>query len=417
MRDVGEHDESGNGRRYRRPKRMRAHLELHEEAGNGDVPEVLDHPLVTSKPAELIECQPAFDAVIGHARKAGIFAFDTEFIGERTYFTRTCLVQIATSEQLAVIDPLANIDVGSLWRLLADPNVEKVVHAGTPDLELSIRHEAGSPQGVFDTQIVAGFCGIAYPASLRTVAESVTPAKLSAGLKFSQWDARPLSEMQIRYAADDVRYLLLLREALLARASELGNDAWALEECRRLETPEEYQANPHARRMKAEGAGKLSRRQRHVLRSLIDWREESAKSRDMSPRVFVPDEGLLSLAQDRPTTKSALGSAKGVPKSVKAELSEQVLAVIEKAGEDHLERAPKRRSLSETQKASVEKTCEAVIELAEARSIAMGIVATKKEIRQLASASLMGEDPGESRLLRGWRRDLLAPVIDDLGFA
>ncbi len=415
-REPGQ-DDAKVRRRVRRPKRLRAHEELHEEAGNGSLPEVLNHHLVLQGSAVLIESQDELAELCGHIRERGVFAFDTEFIGERTYFTKTCLVQIATSETLAIIDPLSDLDIGELWTLLQDPAVEKVVHAGTPDLELAIRHGGGPPRNVFDTQIAAGFCGMLYPSSLRAVAESVTQATLSPGLKFSQWDARPLSEMQIRYAADDVRYLLLLRDALLERASELGNREWLLAECRRLELVEEYEANPHARRLKAEGAGSLSNRQRHVLRRLIDWREVSARERDLSPRVFVPDEGLLSLAKDRPSSASGVASAKGVPKTVKAELSGEILDVIERAGADRLERRPKRRSLSEQQKAAVERTCERVVRLSEERSIAMGLLATKKEIRQLAGASILGDDPGESRLLSGWRRELLGAILRDLGFA
>ncbi len=378
---------------------------------------MLDHRLVSDEPGSLIESQQSFDDLVAHIRDAGIFAYDTEFIGERTYFTRTCLVQVATADQLAIIDPLATIDLGEFWSLLIDPSIEKVVHAGTPDLELAIRHGSQPPRNIFDTQIAAGFCGLAYPTSLRTVAETVTEATLSPGLKFSQWDARPLSEMQIRYAADDVRYLLLLRESLLERADSLGNRAWVHEECRRFEQREEYEANPHARRLKAEGAGSLSNRQRHVLRKLIDWREDSARARDLSPRVFVPDEGLLWLAMSRPSSESEVSVAKGVPKTVKSDLSETIVAVIEAAGADRLERRPKRKSLSESQKASVEQTCEAVVELAGERSVAMGLLATKKEIRQLAAASLLGENPGQSRLLGGWRRELLDPILRDLGFS
>lgn len=396
---------------------MRAHAELHEEASNGVTPSVLAHALVPSGDADLIEDQSELCELIAQVRARGSFAFDTEFIGERTYFTRTCLVQVGTPDRVALVDPLRGLDLSGVWALLSDPGVEKVVHAGVPDLELALRHTGAPARHVFDTQIGAGFCGMAYPASLRAVAESVCGAHLSPGLKFSQWDRRPLTGQQLRYAADDVRYLLLVRDGLIERLRAMGNLEWAREEFARLERAEEYESNPHTRRLKTEGAGQLTPRQRHVLRRLIEWREGEARARDLSPRTLIPDEGLVSIAREGPKDLSSLRRARGVPRGIAPELGEGVLGAMSRAACETMARPPKRRSLSERQKRDVEGVCERAEALARERGIALSIVGAKREIRQLAGASILGEEAGDSRLLVGWRRALLAPLLGELGFA
>ncbi len=394
---------------------MRAHRELH--AGAGELPVVLDHPLVCAAEPALIRSQRRLDALIEDLRRARSFGFDTEFIGEGSYFTRTCLIQVATPDLVALIDPLCGLDLAGIWGLLVDPSVRTIVHAGTPDLELALRHTGTPARGVFDTQIASAFCGGSYPASLRSVVESLTDARLGPGLKFSQWDQRPLSDLQLRYAGDDVRYLPLLHDELVRRLEALGNLDWALEECRRLEHPRTYAPNPHARRLKARGSASLSHRQRFVLRRLIEWREEAARLRDVSPRSLIPDEGLLALASERPRTRTALSRIAGVPRMVKRELGDQLVAHIEGASREPMPPPARRRSLNERQKARVEQICAQSEDLARARSIAPQIVASKKELRQLAGSAILGEQPAPSRLLAGWRRILLAPILTDLGLS
>ncbi len=392
---------------------MRAHHALHADAG--ELPPIIDHPLVCPDGPILIRNQKRLDALVEELRRARSFGFDTEFIGEGSYYTRTCLIQVATPTLVALIDPLCGLDLAGVWGLLVDPSVRTIVHAGTPDLELALRHTGTPARAVFDTQIASAFCGGAYPASLQSVVESFTDARLGPGLKFSQWDQRPLSALQLRYAGDDVRYLPLLYDELVRRLEDLGTLDWAVQESARLERPETYAPNPHARRLKAKGSGSLSHRQRFVLRRLIEWREEAARQRDVSPRTLLPDEGLLALASERPRTRSDLSRVSGVPRRVKSELGEQLVAHIEGASRAPIPPAGRRRILSERQKAQIERVCERVEKIARARSIAPGIVASKKELRQLAGSAILGEQTGPSRLLTGWRRVLLAPVLADLG--
>src|SRR5947208_4870083 len=137
--------------------RARSHDSAHESAvAPGHIP---DHPLVAKSPPELLNTQQQLEALIDHLRSAGHFAYDSEFIGELTYYPKLCLIQTASTQRVSLIDPLAALDLRPFWELVCDPSVEKIVHAGAQDIEPVIRHLDRQPQNIFDTQISAGFAG------------------------------------------------------------------------------------------------------------------------------------------------------------------------------------------------------------------------------------------------------------------
>ena len=160
---------------------------------------------------------------------AGRFALDTEFVGERTYLPRLCLVQVATTEFIALVDTLAVGAMEPLWDLVADPGVEKVLHAAREDLRLAFFGGGKRPPaGVLDTQIAAGLIGLSsYPLSYARLAEALMGVKLSKAETRSEWDRRPLTPAQLEYARDDVRYLLPIADKLGRLLDRLGRKAMA----------------------------------------------------------------------------------------------------------------------------------------------------------------------------------------------
>ncbi|MDH3582712.1 MAG: ribonuclease D [Phycisphaerae bacterium] len=185
--------------------------------------QILEHPLVVPDAAAWVQEPQQLADIADQVRAAGAMAYDTEFIGESTYWPMLCLIQIATPDRLVVIDALAEMDLEPVWSLLADPGVVKVVHGGGQDLEPVVRHLDREAVNVFDTQVAAGFCGLPYPLSLARLVQDLLQVRLAKGLTFTSWDERPLSPAHLRYAADDVRYGLALREALEAVLTENGN--------------------------------------------------------------------------------------------------------------------------------------------------------------------------------------------------
>ena len=183
--------------------RDQQHQASHDEAiAPGEIPDI---PMVPPGTPDPITSPKDLLAMVEHVRAVGTFAYDTEFIGEETYFPHLCLVQLATSEQVFLVDPLAIEDLSPIWDLIADPAVLTLVHAGQQDLEPVYRLMNSTAANVIDTQVAAGFAGFPYPCSLNRLILAQVGAKLGKGMTFTHWDKRPLSSMQRRYAADDVR--------------------------------------------------------------------------------------------------------------------------------------------------------------------------------------------------------------------
>jgi ribonuclease D len=161
--------------------------------------------------------------IAAQAQRSGQLALDTEFMGEGRYRTLLCLVQLAVPDHTAglrieLIDPLQErLDGGSLARVLADPEVEVVVHAGRQDIALLRRRFDTPVRNVFDTQVAAGFAGMAAQASYETLLSELLGVRLAKSASFTRWDARPLSSEQLAYAREDVVHLLELAGELQQR--------------------------------------------------------------------------------------------------------------------------------------------------------------------------------------------------------
>ena len=188
--------EQGGPAAYRRKKRAA----MHEEAENSDqvIAEVTKHPEIPGGQAELIDDASGLEEIVAALREAGSFAFDTEFIGEETFYPQICVIQVATSTRLALIDPFEIEDLGPIWNLVADADVETIVHDGGQDLDPVRRFTGTEPRGVVDTQICAAFVDMPWPSSLAKIVARFTGHKLAKGHTFTEWDRRPLTPKQQR---------------------------------------------------------------------------------------------------------------------------------------------------------------------------------------------------------------------------
>ena len=195
---------------------------------------------------ETVRTPEALESLCQTLRDAGRFALDTEFVGERTYIPRLCLVQVATTEVIGLVDTLAVRDMTPLWDLVCDPDVVKVLHAAREDLRLAFfGGNRRLPVRIFDTQVAAGLVGLpSYPLSYARLAEAIMGVKLSKAETRSEWDRRPLTPAQLDYARDDVRYLLPIQDKIAALLARLGRSAWMTEEMARFSEPRTYEVAP-----------------------------------------------------------------------------------------------------------------------------------------------------------------------------
>ncbi|HEX6930437.1 MAG TPA: ribonuclease D, partial [Gammaproteobacteria bacterium] len=173
-----------------------------------------------------------------------LIALDTEFMREKTYYPRLCLVQVAAGEQIACIDPLAVEDLGELWSRLAEPETVILLHAGRQDLEVIFQASGKIPSPVFDTQIAASLCGYGDQTGYAALVRDILGLELDKSMTRADWSRRPLPQGALEYAADDVRHLRALHDHLLSRLRQLGREDWLEPELESLVEPSQYAANP-----------------------------------------------------------------------------------------------------------------------------------------------------------------------------
>jgi len=391
---------------------MRRLSDTEAHAADAEAMSIPDHPRICAGEPELVEDKKSFRAIIKDLRGAGEFAFDTEFIGEHTYYPRVCVIQVATRDRIALIDPLGGFDITPVWELLADPDVRTIVHAGMQDLEPVFRLTGKHPAAIFDTQIAAALVGSRYPVSLSELANVYCGAEMGRGLKFSQWDRRPLSPKQKRYAADDVRYLPLLAERLIERLESMDRLSWAEEEFAEFADPGIYRTDPATRKIKAHGVSKMKLRPKTALRELVIWREEVARERDVSPRELIKDELLFEIAEAGITEASGLAAIKGIPRMVRRDLADELTAVVARVFEGPKPKAlPRRKRLTETEENAMDAAWRLLGEHCEAIAVAQPLVASRRALSDVVLARCRGKESPDGGVCCGWRAGIVGPVI------
>lgn len=348
------------------------------------------------------------------ARTAGSIALDTEFLRERTYRARLCLVQVAVADDIYLIDPVRGAEPAALASVIGDPAIEVVVHAGRQDLEIFYDSYGIVPKNVFDVQIAAGFLGYGASLPYGRLVEAVLGVKLSKGESYTDWCRRPLTESQLTYAADDVRYLLEVAGRFRRDLQSRGRAAWAAEEMAALERTDAYEVDRNEVWRKVSGRASLSPRQMAVLREVARWREDVAEKRD-TPRGWVlKDATLVEIARRCPQDARALQHIRGMaPKEIERSARDLVAAVERGKGAPLIDipNPPPRNVLARARILS--RLADAVVRArCEAADIAVELVTTRDEVEALLVSALAGTvEPARHRILQGWRRDLAGDVI------
>src|SRR5688572_18253293 len=399
-------------RKHRDPRhhfRARSHASAH--AGEHARPQAIpDHPLIPKNTPSLVTTQEELTELVNQLRASKQFAYDSEFIGELSYHPKLCLIQAATRERVTLVDPLAGLDLSPFWALVADPSVEKVVHAGQQDLEPVCRLHGQRPANVFDTQIVAGFIGLAYPVGLSKLVKELVGVQLGKGFTFTHWDQRPLSAVQMRYAADDVRYLPALHDALRRRLEATGHAAWAREECQTLCDPASFRTDPGADYARIRGAGALTSYGLAVLRELLVWRDEAVRRHDTPPRSFIKDEILLEMARHPVKSIEGLSKVRGLPRPVEQEEGSNIVAAVSRGFAVPEAERPVVQSTEETppERFAIESLWATVQAWCAWQAVDPALVSSRAEISKLyREMTGQGIEFANGRVTKGWRGELL----------
>ncbi len=371
--------------------------------------------LAAKLPVTMVTSRDQMDAVVESVRAAGRMAVDTEFLREKTYFAQLCLAQVATPERVFLVDPIKGADVKRLGELVADRSIEVVLHAGWQDLQLFYQLGGQAPTRVFDVQLAAGFAGLSASLGYGRLMEELLGVTLEKGEAYTDWCRRPLTERQLSYAADDVRYLLPAADILQQKLADLGRAEWVAEEMRWLEEDEAYATDEEAWR-KVSGQGTLSPRQATILRELARWREDTAAARDVPRGWLVKDATLVEIARRAPASVRELRTIRGFDAREAERSGQAILDAIErgKVAPSVKRSAPPNHNVV-TRARMVAGLADAVLRMrAEEAGIAPELVGTRSDLDALLVAVLSGRNGSEAsdlRLLSGWRRSLAGEAI------
>ncbi len=355
------------------------------------------------------------DDVVAVLKAAPRIGIDTEFFREKTYYAKLCLIQISTAEHIYLIDPLAGgCDALALMPVLADPAIEVVLHAGKQDLQLFFELSGEIPKHIFDVQHAAAFAGYGASLPYGRLVEEALGVKLEKGEAYTDWGHRPLTDNQLRYAADDVRYLLPLADRLREQLDRQGRLGWVEEEMRMFDQPQFYQGDEDDLWRKVAGHGTLSDRQTAVLKELARWRDDTAAQRDLPRGWLVKDPTLLEIARRTPSSVAALKTIRGLEAREAERSGPAILAAIERGS-----KAPPISSPPRPSKTIVARTrmlsslADTVVRAhAEEADIAAEMLVTRSELDSLLMDFLAGHlDETEHRLLVGWRRELVGETV------
>ena len=260
----------------------------------------------------MISDTDALDAFCRRLSGASFITVDTEFMREKTYWPRLCLVQVAGPEEARVIDALdEGMDLSPLIGVLMDDAVLKVFHAARQDLEIFFYLIGALPAPVFDTQVAAMVCGFGDQVGYETLIAKLTKARIDKSSRFTDWSVRPLSERQISYALSDVTHLRQAYEELRRRLAGNGREGWLDEEMATLTSPGTYELDPDLAYRRIKGR-RATPRFLAVLREVAAWREREAQRRDLPRNRVLRDEALVEIAHQRPQTVDALARTRGL---------------------------------------------------------------------------------------------------------
>jgi len=360
---------------------------------------------------QYINSSEQLDALCQQISQQPWIALDTEFLREKTYYPKFCLLQIATPDWVACVDPLAISDLTQLLEVIYNPNIVKVLHACRQDLEIFYQITGKVPGPIFDTQIAAPLLGFQENPGYAMLVSSFLNINLNKAHTRTDWSERPLSEDQIQYAADDVIYLCKIYTLMCTQLEKLGRRDWLDSDFELLNNSELYQMSPENAWLKIRGKNKLTGKQLSITQTLSEWRERTAQEENKPRNWLLPDELLLELAKLQPVTLPELAKIRNIGERTVNRYGRVLCELIDVARQ----RPPrplteKDRPVKKTQQhEAVLDVLSAVVRIrAEENSLNPIILATRKDLEQL----LFGEE--DCLLLQGWRYKMAGRELQGL---
>ncbi len=364
-----------------------------------------------NKTIRYIDTPEALQVLCEEIRQAPWLALDTEFLREKSYYPRLCLIQLATEETIACVDPIALADLEPLWLVIYDPAILKILHSAGQDLEIFHHLRGELPTPLFDTQIAASLLNREEQIGYGALVQRLLGVELEKGQTRTDWSQRPLEPEQIEYAADDVRHLGEIWRRQREMLSAQGRESWLEEDFRELADPARYHTDPRQAWRRVKDHRKLKGRQLAVLQELAAWREERARRLNHPRRWVLRDEVLVELARRMPENEAGLLKVRGLEAAAVKKMGRGLLEAIRRGGEKPREQWPDpaaTRRLDSSQEATLDALSAAVRLIAAREGLSPAMLAGRKVLEQF----LLG-DPA-SPLRHGWRHALAGETLQEL---
>lgn len=350
---------------------------------------------------DLRDSGPLLQAMSGHA----VIGLDTEFMREKTFFAELCLIQIAMPEQIFCVDPMVDADLRPFWDKLMDRSW--VLHAGRQDMEILFAAAAVMPVSVFDTQVAAALVGHPPQIGYASLVAELCGVTLAKSHTRADWSKRPLPQSVIEYAAEDVAYLLPMKEMLCDTLDRLHRLEWAEQDSADLLDETLYRNDPSSAINRVKGAKNLRGPARAAAARFATWREEEALRRNRPRQWILRDAVLLEMAVKRPKTSDQLAGISGLAGRTVQRSADLFLDLIAAAEQDGSDYVPPPRP-NERQKKQLQKALSLAARRADELGVSAEILVPRKEL----SSALFGDR--QSRVFRGWRRAVIGEELQDI---
>ncbi len=364
-------------------------------------------PMIT-KPAELAQlCQ--------RLQRADLIGIDTEFVSEDTFHPQLCLIQVATSDECAVIDAMALEDVRPFWQLLCRGEHVTILHAGREELNFIQRSIQTVPRQLFDVQLAAGFCSDEYPSAYGSVVSKFLGHKPAKGEQRTDWRKRPLTNAQIHYALEDVRYLLPLYNRLVSLLTESDRIPWFQDEMASWQQ-QVVAAVDRKDWHRLSGIGKLGPRNLAIARELWNWRYEEAQRRNQPQKRLLRDDLIIELSKRKVDNPSRIMAIRGMERSPVKRQADELAACVRRglaAQPEHLPRSP-RSNIPPQINLLGQFLAPALGTICHRAQIAASMVGTASDVRELVSHYLGHTTGKPPALAHGWRAELVGNLIHEL---
>jgi len=360
---------------------------------------------------QLIETQSDLEAFYKTNRQVNSMSFDTEFVGEKRFVTRICLIQVTTSHGNYLIDPFPLKDLGPFLELVQDPGITTITHAGDNDYRLLFQQYDVVPKNVFDTQIAAGLAGYKYPVSLRRLVEGELRRSLKKGYTVADWESRPFQSKQLKYALNDVVLLYPLWRSLEQKLRDLRRKEWAEEEFRKLEEADFYIKDPNTEALGSRLIQSLKSQEQVFLIRLYEWRRKLAQEKNYSKEMILPKKMITHIVRTIQSGQDALRNNRRIPKRIASKYGNTFEALYKQEISKEEKRLLRRIEQQDTDDSEGDILLEMLYLVVKYKcmkeQISTNLVLPRGLLKKLKTdASLVEEELGD-----GWRGEFLGDTI------